>query len=127
MAIDRRRLTHCQPGCLACESGTRPFGKQWAQRVLTRITAAEYSRLSNHERWQRGRAARISRKAWEQTREYKALKASLRTQPVRCANCGSPNAISVDHIWPLVLGGSHTASNLRILCGSCNSRKGAKV
>ena len=32
---------------------------------------------------------------------------------------------SVDHIVPIVEGGTHKLGNLRGLCGPCNSRKGA--
>ena len=127
MAIDRRRLTRCQPICPSCDTGARPFGTSWARSVLVRITNAEYLLLDSHGRWERGRAALISRKAWSRTRQYKELKATIRHESPLCAACGTTPADSIDHIWPLILGGTHDPSNLRLLCGPCNSAKGAKV
>ena len=43
-----------------------------------------------------------------------------------CAECGSRCNLSIDHITPLANGGSHALTNLRVLCVTCNSRKGAK-
>ncbi|MFF4316010.1 HNH endonuclease [Streptomyces sp. NPDC001507] len=34
--------------------------------------------------------------------------------------------LTVDHIIPLVKGGTHHRENLRVLCRSCNSRRGSK-
>lgn len=40
----------------------------------------------------------------------------------QCENCGSKFALEVDHIVPRAFGGSSAASNLRLLCRSCNQR-----
>lgn len=45
----------------------------------------------------------------------------------RCQECGTTERLSIDHIWPYSLGGSDEPSNLRTLCVSCNSSKGARV
>ncbi|WP_236655592.1 HNH endonuclease [Streptacidiphilus carbonis] len=45
----------------------------------------------------------------------------------RCQECGSPERLTVDHCHPVALGGGDELDNLRTLCRSCNSRKGAKV
>ena len=44
-----------------------------------------------------------------------------------CRECGSADHLSLDHIHPYSLGGLETLENLRVLCRSCNSSKGAKV
>jgi len=54
---------------------------------------------------------------------------AIRDQPF-CSVCftgGSPtNPLTGDHIVPLSKGGSGDSANVRILCRSCNSRKGAR-
>jgi hypothetical protein len=44
----------------------------------------------------------------------------------RCAECRQKKFLTQDHIVPLSKGGEHIASNIRPLCGSCNSSKGAR-
>lgn len=48
----------------------------------------------------------------------------------RCQRCGASGAngaeLTVDHIVPVSRGGTNDPSNLRTLCRSCNSRKGAR-
>jgi 5-methylcytosine-specific restriction endonuclease McrA len=44
-----------------------------------------------------------------------------------CIECGATSDLTLDHIHPWSLGGSDEAVNLRVLCRSCNSRKGARV
>lgn len=45
-----------------------------------------------------------------------------------CVICKSTNPaeLTVDHIKPRSKGGTNELSNLRLLCRSCNSRKGAR-
>jgi hypothetical protein len=44
-----------------------------------------------------------------------------------CARCGeAPITAEIDHIVPWARGGSHGSSNLRLLCRSCNQRRGAE-
>lgn len=43
-----------------------------------------------------------------------------------CAFCHDNRVafLSVDHIWPVILGGTNDLDNLRVLCRTCNSEKG---
>lgn len=51
----------------------------------------------------------------------------LRAQGGRCLFCGSSQRLTVDHIVPLSRGGSNGQENVRVLCKTCNSRKGTKL
>jgi hypothetical protein len=44
-----------------------------------------------------------------------------------CTLCGSDVALTLDHVFPWSLGGEDDVDNLRLLCQSCNSRKGARA
>jgi 5-methylcytosine-specific restriction endonuclease McrA len=35
--------------------------------------------------------------------------------------------LEIDHIYPWSLGGTNALANLRVLCSSCNARKGART
>jgi hypothetical protein len=51
---------------------------------------------------------------------------SVRTEVLAvglCAACGSTGNLVVDHIMPVVLGGSNERKNLQCLCAPCNMRK----
>ncbi len=43
----------------------------------------------------------------------------------KCAECGREDDLTLDHIIAVINGGSDEDDNLRVLCRSCNSRKGA--
>jgi len=44
-----------------------------------------------------------------------------------CLWCGAAADLTLDHIKPWSLGGPDTVENLRVLCRSCNSSRGARV
>lgn len=45
----------------------------------------------------------------------------------QCVECRATGDLALDHIYPWSLGGPDTVENLRVLCRSCNSSKGARV
>lgn len=45
----------------------------------------------------------------------------------RCILCGTWRDLTLDHFYPESLGGETSFENLRTLCRSCNSKKGARV
>lgn len=45
----------------------------------------------------------------------------------RCQKCGTHKDLSIDHVHPVILGGTDEISNLQTLCISCNCSKGART
>jgi hypothetical protein len=45
----------------------------------------------------------------------------------RYQQCSSSKELTIDHIDPVPRGGANHPSNLRVLCKSCNSRKGSQL
>jgi hypothetical protein len=60
----------------------------------------------------------------------KSLGIKIRRQVLsagKCAACGKTEDLVVDHIVPIVRGGSSDISNLQALCAPCNRSKGRKL
>lgn len=63
------------------------------------------------------------------------VKVLIRKHRGKCADCGTdvtlehntPNQATIDHVVPLSKGGEDQLHNLRLLCRSCNLRKGDTV
>ena len=45
----------------------------------------------------------------------------------RCLYCETSDDLSIDHIFPVCLGGTNALTNLQTLCRPCNSRKKDRV
>lgn len=41
----------------------------------------------------------------------------------RCARCNATDDLTIDHIFPRSIGGTHAPTNLRVLCRPCNSAR----
>jgi 5-methylcytosine-specific restriction endonuclease McrA len=56
------------------------------------------------------------------------IKRSRELQKDRCAYCRVKlcGGGHVDHIMPIILGGTNNPDNLQVTCGPCNMRKGGK-
>lgn len=82
------------------------------------------SRCPAHQRdYERRRGTPAERgydKAW------RALVANAISLTPWCCECGSTDDLTGDHIVPLSKGGRSVASNVRVLCRSCNSSKGGR-
>ncbi|WP_079635083.1 HNH endonuclease signature motif containing protein [Mycobacteroides abscessus] len=61
--------------------------------------------------------------------QWRQLSKRLRTQSPFCEFCGSKDGLTVDHIIPPSEAPklAHEVVNLRVLCRSCNSRRGNRV
>jgi len=72
---------------------------------------------------------RARRKGAEGTYTNADVDKLYQTQEGRCAACGDclkTEGYHVDHIQPLILGGSNWPDNLQLLCPKCNLSKGGK-
>jgi 5-methylcytosine-specific restriction enzyme A len=54
---------------------------------------------------------------------YRAVRAAIAAQPW-CSKCGATEDLTGDHVLAVARGGVSDASNIQVLCRSCNSSKG---
>jgi 5-methylcytosine-specific restriction endonuclease McrA len=76
-----------------------------------------------------GQARRKARKAGGRVTKTD-LAEIMQRDKMQCYLCGfsvSRNDLSFDHVIPLVAGGSHSSSNLRVSHLRCNIKKGTKI
>lgn len=52
---------------------------------------------------------------------------SFQESNYKCLCCGATKDLCLDHVIPLVKGGSNTEDNIQILCRKCNSKKHDKI
>jgi 5-methylcytosine-specific restriction endonuclease McrA len=83
-----------------------------------RINNREKIRLINQNRRAAKNEGSLTLEEWESV---------LSMHDYRCANCGTDENITMDHIIPIVNGGSYSVNNVQPLCKSCNSRKATKT
>lgn len=105
---------------------------------IWRVVGESYdiSDPSNRTWHQPTAAIRDARRARERDRKHRQrggldIKVMERDD-YRCRGCGTTEDLTVDHVFPQILGGSCTGAdddmdNLQTLCRTCNGRKGASV
>jgi 5-methylcytosine-specific restriction endonuclease McrA len=74
----------------------------------------------NRQAREKGAPGKITRREWED------LKKKYDYTCLRCKKQEPEIVLTIDHVKPLVLGGTNTIDNAQPLCGVCNSRKNAK-
>lgn len=79
-----------------------------------------YIQKANRRALEKGATGSISDSEWE------ALLVKYKRTCLGCMRSEPEIKITMDHVFPLVLGGSNTIENAQPLCRSCNSRKGKK-
>lgn len=77
---------------------------------------------------------RLLRQCWDLARDDERVKLPKKVRDAvvardgrQCRRCGATAGLAFDHIYPWSLGGPDTVENLQLLCGPCNSSKGARV
>jgi len=66
------------------------------------------------------------RSRFQQMRQERIL-ALIKRDGLVCAKCSTAENLTVDHIIPISKGGTDDLDNLRLLCRSCNSKKGDRT
>jgi len=72
------------------------------------------------------RAKSSNRRALCGTMDAEAVSAVLASSGGECVYCGVIAPLSVDHVDPVIKGGTNSRDNLLPCCKPCNSSKGAK-
>jgi hypothetical protein len=97
----------------AWRAGNPDYGKNWREK--------NRDKTKNYEQVRRARLAEVRSdltiEEWEAVLDFYGH---------RCLCCGKENVkLTIDHVLPISMGGTHTVDNVQPLCGPCNSRKHA--
>ena len=109
----------------------KEYSKKWraSNPDKTRQYHQEYAQVNfEQERIRHREKAHKRRAEIKGNGVFKVLpKEMKRLISTPCANCGSLDNITIDHVLPIARGGRHSIGNLQSLCGSCNFSKGKKT
>lgn len=87
----------------------------------------EITRLKDVTKQARSDLIKIRRHQFQGSRAALALALIEAGCLYQCAWCGGVDDLTIDHVIPLSRGGTDELANLRWLCRSCNSVKGASL
>lgn len=118
--FDNRSSDGLRSMCKACQNA---INAKW--KVRNREKQAAYSakytskNLHKHAEKESRRRARL-----QNTARYLVTEKDLkRLLSGGCFYCGETRKLTLDHVIPLIRGGSHGIGNLVGACSACNSRK----
>ena len=126
MAAGARRRRAADP------TGHRAGSKRWAKKNKQKV-------VDLLRRWKKAnpeRARELARVGANNRRTRKVanggtftradIEAIYLKQNGTCAACPATERLEIDHVLPVILGGSSDPSNLQLLCLPCNRSKGSK-
>ena len=93
------------------------------QERETRLRAEYEAYLPSYEVWLREIRPAIVRAGLTEELRWEIIERDGHT----CQECGSKKFLTVDHVFPVSLGGTNDPTNLQTLCRPCNCRKGARA
>jgi 5-methylcytosine-specific restriction endonuclease McrA len=117
MGPGNKRVTTIRAATIIDERLGKIIGEDRRAKWKSRKTKAD-TLHHKHRRYQK-RANTVLREH-HTDRQWQSL---LKEYEGHCAECGSTENITKDHIVPLHEGGQNTIDNIQPLCFSCNSRK----
>ena len=121
--LKKRTISGTRSKCIACYKAAVKRNSEQVRIIVSSPFRTQATKKSFYDK---------QRRALEATapRSHKIDRAAIiaRDQGI-CHLCGATPTgrnLTLDHIVPLICGGDHAATNLRVACRSCNSRKGGR-
>ena len=117
-------------------SKKRSYQKQYHEsyRVMNHDRIRQNQNRWNHLNWDRYMANQLAGKHARRARlqqnggsyTFKEWRELCDKYGNACLCCGKKSLLTVDHVKPIILGGSNFIDNLQPLCITCNLKKGKK-
>lgn len=130
---DRRQSAGKAKDCKACVNARKAwrYRNDPSARVYARSYYERHRSSSTKPRSKKAVSTSTGRSAWQLRREAATVERVERLVVLElddgvCYLCGEdvdPLKFHLDHVWPLVEGGVHAYSNVRVVHPSCNGRK----
>jgi 5-methylcytosine-specific restriction endonuclease McrA len=116
------------PGVIAAQQRRWYLANAKRLREKAKINGPKWREANPEKRNAIERNRRARKRAAEGSHTASDIAAIRKMQKDKCAICRAKlfGAGDVDHIQPLLRGGSNKRSNLQLLCGPCNGSKGPK-